>query len=83
MPADIFQSKFKMRVLVNGVMSAKISGRADHHPLLIGDFFGTDQPRRIAGARRRDRRIESVREMIAQSDARRGRFHLRAERSIG
>ena len=82
LPADIFQSELEMGVLVNGVMSAEIGGRADHHALLLGDFLGTDQPRRIAGARRRDRRIKRVREMIAQSDARRRRFHLRALRSI-
>ena len=83
LPADVFQPKFEMRVLVDGVMPAKIGRRSDHHPLFIGNFFGTDQPRRIAGARRRDRRIKRVREVIAQSDARRRRFHLRTERSVG
>src|SRR5580658_2675671 len=83
LPAHVFQSKLKMRVLVNGVMPAKVSCGPDHHPLLVGDFLGTDQPRRIAGARRRYRRIECVREMIAQSDAWRCCFHLRTERSVG
>src|SRR5271170_3719086 len=83
LPADIFQAKFEMRMLINGVMPAKVGRRADHHPLLIGDFFWADQTRRIAGARRRYRRIECVREMIAQSDARRSCFHLRTEWSVG
>ena len=76
LPADIFEAEFKMRVLVNGVVAAEEGRRADHHALLFGDFFRIDQSGRIARARRRDRGIEWMREMIPQSDARRGGFDL-------
>ena len=59
-----------MRVLINRVMPAEISARSNGHALLFGDLFGTDQPRRIAGARRGNRRIEGMREGIAQRHAR-------------
>ena len=75
--ADVFQAEFKMRVLVDGVMAAEKGAGADVDALLFGDFFGTDQARGIAGARRGDRGIERMRERVAQRDARRGSFHLR------
>ena len=43
--ADVFQSEFKMRVLVDRVVAAEVSRRADHHPLLVGDFLRRDQAR--------------------------------------
>ena len=43
LPADIFQAKFKMRMLVDGVVSAVKSTRANIQALLIGDFFGANQ----------------------------------------
>ena len=54
LPADIFQAKFKVRVLVNGVVAGKKRGRADGGALLLGDLFRRDQPWRVAGARRGD-----------------------------
>ena len=62
--ADIFEAEFEMRVLVDGVMAAEKSGGADVDALLVGDFFGTDQARRVAGARRGDGGIDRD----AQSD---------------
>ena len=43
--ADVFQAELEMGVLENRVMAAEVGGRADIHPLLLGDFFGADQPR--------------------------------------
>ena len=53
---------------------AKISSRADHHALLFGDLVWIDQVGRIACARRRNLRVESVRERVPQSDPVRGAF---------
>ena len=64
LPAHVFEPEFEVRVLVNGMMPAEIRSRADRHALLFGDFLGADQARRIAGARRRDRRIERMREEL-------------------
>ena len=83
LPAHVFQAKFEVRVLIDRVMPAEVRSRADHHPLLFGDFLGTNEPRRIARARRRHCRIERVREIISQRHARRRRFHLRSLRRVG
>ena len=79
LPAHVFEAKFEMRVLVDGVMPAVKRGRADGHALLVGDFLGNDQMRRVAGARRGNGRIERMRERVAQRDARRRRLHLRSD----
>ncbi len=83
LPAHIFEPEFEVRVLVNGVMPAEIRSRADGHALLFGDFLGNHQMRRIAGARRRNRGIERVRERVAQRHARRRRLHLRSDGCVG
>ena len=41
--ADIFESKFEMSVLVNGVVAAVEGACADVEALLVGNFFGADQ----------------------------------------
>src|SRR5207245_11710536 len=48
--ADVFETKFEVRVLVNGVVAAVEGGGADVNALLVGDLFGVDEARRIAGA---------------------------------
>ena len=80
LPADVFEAKFKVRVLVDGVMAAVKRGRPDLQALLVGDFFRPDEARRVAGARRGDGRIVGMSEMIAQRDARRGGFKRHAIR---
>src|SRR5579863_676525 len=40
---DVFDAEFEMRVLVNGVVAAVESGRADVEALLVGDFVGSDK----------------------------------------
>ncbi len=83
LPAHILEPEFEVRVLVDGVMPAEIRSRADRHALLLGDFLGNHQMRRIAGARRRNRRIKRVREGVAQRHARRRCFHLRSGGCVG
>ena len=78
--ADVFQAKFKMRVLVDGVVPGVKRGRADLQALLVGDFLGADDARRVAGARGGNGRIVWMREMVAQRDARRGGLELHAFR---
>lgn len=63
-----------MGVLVDGVMAAEKSRRADVEPLLVGDLFGRDQVRCVTGARSGDSGIIRVLEGVAESDARRGGF---------
>src|SRR5271169_5962818 len=46
--ADIFEAKFEMGVLENGVVSAIESCGADIHSLLFGDFFRRNDARGIA-----------------------------------
>ncbi len=75
MPADVFQSKFKMGVLKNSVMPGIKCRRADGQALLVGDFLGRDELRRVARPRGGDGRVINVRECIAQRDARDGRFN--------
>ena len=75
--ADVFEAKLKVRVLVDRVVAGVKRGGADRRALLVGDLFGTDQARRVAGARGGDGRIVGMREGIAQRDARRGLFDHR------
>ncbi len=63
-----------MSVLVNGVMAAIEGGGADVEALLVGDFFGADEARSVAGAGGGDGGIERVSESVAESDARRDGF---------
>jgi len=72
--ADVFKAEFEMSVLVDGVMAAVKGGSTNVEALLVGDFFGTDQAWRVAGASGRDGGIEGMRERVAEGDARRGRF---------
>ena len=69
--ADIFETKFEMRVLINRVVAAEKSGGADVETLLVGDFFWSDEMRGVASARGSDCGIERMREGVAESDARR------------
>ena len=72
--ADVFEAKFEMGVLVDGVMAAVEGGCANVEALLVGDFFRADEAGRIAAARRGNGGIERMSEGIAESDARRGGF---------
>ena len=75
LPADIFQAKLEVGVLVDRMVAAVKRCCADIDPLLVSDFIEVDEPRGIARARRRDRRIKGMRERIAQGYARRRRLH--------
>jgi hypothetical protein len=68
--ADIFETEFEMRVLIDGVVAAEKSGGADVETLLVGDFFWSDQMRGVASARGSDCGIERMCEGVAESDAR-------------
>src|SRR5215472_3308798 len=72
--ADVFEAEFEMSVLVDGVMAAVKRGGADVEALLVGDFFGSDQPRRVTGARGGNGGVERMRESVAESDAGWGGF---------
>ena len=72
--ADVFEAEFEMRVLIDSMMAAVESCGADIDALLLGDFFGADDARRIACAGGGDSRIIGMREEVAQGDARRGSF---------
>jgi hypothetical protein len=74
--ADVFEAEFEMGVLEDGVMAAVESGGADVEALLVGDFFGVDEARGVAGAGGGDGGIEGVSESVAEGDARRGGFDL-------
>src|SRR3982074_2889632 len=80
LPADVFQAKFKMRVLVNRMVTTEKSGRANLQPLLVGDFLRADNPRRVTGPRGGDGRIVRVRKVISEGDARCGSFELHTVR---
>ena len=67
--ADVFEAEFKMRVLVDGVMATVEGGGADVEALLVGDFFGDDEARGVAGARGGYGGIVGMREGVAESDA--------------
>lgn len=71
LPADIFEAKLKMSVLVNGVMSAIESRCADIDALLFCDLFGLNQSWRITSPRGSNCGIIRMQERVAQSDARR------------
>src|SRR5580700_219125 len=75
LPANIFQAKLKMSVLVDGMVTAVKRRRSNIHPLLVGNFVEVDKPRGITRARRRDRRIKRMRERIAQGYTGRRRLH--------
>jgi hypothetical protein len=68
--ADVFQAEFEMGVLINGVMAAEESGGTDVETLLVVDFFGADEARRVAGARGGDGGVEGMFETVAKSNAR-------------
>jgi hypothetical protein len=72
--ADVFEAKFEMGVLVDGVMAAIESCGADIEALFVGDFLGADEAGRVTGAGGSDGGIERVREGVAERDARRGGF---------
>src|SRR5262245_2935115 len=71
LPADIFQAEFEMRVLIDSVVAAEKCAGADVQTLLVCNFLGTDQTRRIASARSGDCRVKRVCESVAETDARR------------
>ena len=68
--ADIFETEFEMRMLIDSVVAAEKSGGADVETLLVGDFFRSDEMRGVACARGSDCGIERMREGVAESDAR-------------
>ena len=72
--ADIFEAEFEMGMLVDGVMAAVERGGADVEALLIGDFFGHDEARGVAGARGGDGGVVGMREGVAEGDAGGGGF---------
>ena len=71
-----------MRVLIDGVMAAEVSGSADGDALLVSDLLRADQARGIAGSRCGDGGIEGMRKVIAEGDAGGGGFDLGFERSV-
>ena len=73
--ADVFEAEFEMSVLVDGMVAAVEGGGANVQALLIGDFFGGDKVRGIAGACGSDGGIERMQEGVAEGDAGRARFH--------
>ena len=72
--ADVFEAEFEVGVLIDGVMAAVEGGGADVEALLVGDFFGADEARSIAGAGGGDGGVERMSEGVAESDAGRGGF---------
>ena len=64
---DIFQAEFEMGVLENGVMAAVEGGSADVEALLVGDFFGADKARGVAGAGGGDGGVEGMCPGVAES----------------
>jgi hypothetical protein len=69
--ADIFEAEFEMRMLVDRVVAAEESACTNVQTLLVGDFFGNDKARGIAGAGGGNGGIEGMREGVAKSDAQR------------
>src|SRR5256885_7550979 len=57
---NIFQTEFKVSVLVNGMMAAVKGSGPNVETLLVGDFFRPDQTRSVAGTRRSDRGVERM-----------------------
>ena len=72
-----------MSVLKYGVMSAVVGGRPDRHSLLVGNFLCADDSWRIARARRRDRGVKRMSEIISQCDTGRSGFHLGSGGCVG
>ena len=72
--ADVFEAEFEMGVLVDGVMAAVERGGADVQALLVGDLFGADEARGVAGAGGGDGGVEGIGEVVAESDAGRAGF---------
>ncbi len=72
--ADIFEAEFEMGVLVDGVMATIERGGADVEALLVGDFFGDDKARGVAGAGGGDGGVVGVGEGVAESDPGGGGF---------
>jgi hypothetical protein len=68
---DIFEAEFEMGVLENGVMAAVEGGGADVEALLVGDFFGADEARGVAGAGGGDGGVEGMGPSVAEGYARR------------
>src|SRR5205814_5996704 len=66
LPGDVLQAKFKIRVLINGVMAGVERQRTDRVALLVGDLARTDHTRRVAGARSRDRSGERHARRVSQ-----------------
>src|SRR5882672_10252727 len=64
---DIFEAEFEMGVLENGVMAAVEGGGADVEALLVGDFFGADKARGVAGAGGGDGGVEGMGPGVAES----------------
>src|ERR1700737_5282828 len=72
LPADVFETEFEVRVVIDGVVAAVKGGRGDVEALLIGDFVRMNEAGRIAGARSGDGRIEGMGKRVAKSYMRRG-----------
>jgi signal transduction histidine kinase len=72
--AHIFEAKFEMSMLVNGVMASVKRSRADGESLLVGDLLRLNDSRRITSASGGNRRIVGMLEPIPQADARPRRF---------
>ena len=67
--ANVLDSEFEVRMLIHGVMPAIESGCADVEALLVGDFVGSNQARRVAGSGGGNRRIEGMRKGVSECDA--------------
>ena len=63
--ADVFQPEFKMRVLIDGMVAAEKGGGADVEALLVGDFLGPNQARRVTGPRGGHGGVKRMREGVA------------------
>ena len=74
LPGDMFEAELEVRVLVDRVMAAVERGGADVEALLVGDFFGTDQARGVAGARGGDGGVIRMSPGVAEGDAGGSRF---------
>ena len=82
LPADVFEAKFEVSVLINSVMSAKKGAGTDIHALFLGDLFPINESWRVTGARGRDGGVKRMREAVAKSYARRCGFYLRLRKRI-
>ena len=74
--ADVFKAELKVRVLVHRMVTAVKRGRPNLQPLFVGNLFRANDSRRVTSARRRNRRIIGMREVIAQSDTGSGGLKL-------